>query len=604
MLKRIYIKFRKLILSVFKMLLSNIRLADIFHEMSLFYKYQGNKDRFRSLSYERAAKVIENNEEDIYLLISKNKKIKGIGKSIAEKIIEFNNTGSIKKLEELKSICPLELIDLLNVRGFGPVALKILHEQLGINTKEQLKSLLESDKLKSIKGLGIKKIETIKEGFKLYQLFENRMLLWDALKIAESVINWVKKCKWVKQVEYAGSLRRQKETIGDIDLVVSCNPKNVLEVANHLTDLQFVSSVISKGSERISIINKEWNKQIDFLLVPEEEWGSALQHFTGSKEHNVLLRTKAQKNNLKLSEHGILNLKSNQLVKFKTEKEFYNYLGYNWIPPEIREDKGELELSENHKLPNLITLSDFKGDLHVHTLWSDGQNSISEMVVFVRKHFNYKYIAITDHSKSSKIARGITEKQLEQQIKEIKLINENLGIQFVKTGIEVDILSNGKLDFSDELLSQLDWVTASIHSGFKNNNTERIFAACQNKYVDCIGHPTGRLIGKRDSYKINFEEIIKVAKLSGTAFEINAQPNRMDLNEGFARIAKDNHIPLVISADAHHVNEFDYKKLGIAIARRAWCEKKDVLNTFSWAQIVEWKSKRVGEKKRIMETIN
>jgi DNA polymerase (family 10) len=586
------------------MILSNIRLADIFHEMSLFYKYQGNKDRFRSLSYERAAKVIENNEEDIYLLISKNKKIKGIGKSIAEKIIEFNNTGSIKKLEELKSICPLELIDLLNVRGFGPVALKILHEQLGINTKEQLKALLESDKLKSIKGLGIKKIEIIKEGLKLYQLFENRMLLWDALKIAESVINWVKKCKWVNQVECAGSLRRKKETIGDIDLVVSCNPKNVLEVANHLTDLQFVSSVISKGSERISIINKEWNKQIDFLLVPEEEWGSALQHFTGSKEHNVLLRTKAQKNNLKLSEHGILNLKSNQLVKFKSEIELYNYLGYEFIPPEIRENKGELELSENHKLPNLITLSDLKGDLHVHSLWSDGRNSISEMVEFVRKHFNYEYIAITDHSKSSKIARGITEKQLEKQIKEIKLINKMLGIQFVKTGIEVDILSDGKLDFSDELLSQLDWVTASIHSGFKNDNTERIIAACNNKHVDCIGHPTGRLIGKRNSYKINFKEIIKVAKLTGTAFEINAQPYRMDLNEGFARIAKENHIPLVISADAHHVNEFDFMKLGIAVARRAWCEKIDILNTFSWEQIVKWKSKRVGEKKRKMETIN
>jgi DNA polymerase (family 10) len=586
------------------MLLSNIRLADIFHEMSLFYKYQGNKDRFRSLSYERAAKVIENNEEDIYLLISKNKKIKGIGKSIAEKIIEFNNTGSIKKLEELKSICPLELIDLLNVRGFGPVALKILHEQLGINTKEQLKALLESDKLKSIKGLGIKKIEIIKEGLKLYQLFENRMLLWDALKITESVINWVKKCKWVNQVECAGSLRRQKETIGDIDLVVSCNPKNVLEVANHLTDLQFVSSVISKGSERISIIYKEWNKQIDFLLVPEEEWGSALQHFTGSKEHNIALRTIAQKKNLKLSEHGILNLKSNQLDKFKSEIELYNYLGYEFIPPEIRENKGELELSENHKLPNLITLSDLKGDLHVHSLWSDGRNSISEMVEFVRKHFNYEYIAITDHSKSSKIARGITEKQLEKQIKEIKLINKMLGIQFVKTGIEVDILSDGKLDFSDELLSQLDWVTASIHSGFKNDNTERIIAACNNKLVDCIGHPSGRLIGIRNPYKINFNEIIHVAKQTGTALEINAQPNRMDLNEEFARVAKEYKVPLVISTDAHANHEFDFMKLGIAIARRSWCEKKDILNTFSWEQIIAWKLRRVGEKKRKMETIN
>ncbi len=583
---------------------NNTQLAEIFHEMALLYKYQGNKDRFRELSYERAARAIEESDEDICLLISKYKKIKGIGKSIADKIIEFSSTGKIKRYEELKLTCPTELIDLLHVRGFGPATLKIIHEQLGINTKEQLIDTLKTDKVKSIKGFGLKKIESIKEGLKLHESFQNRMLLWDAIKIADSVMEWVKKCKWVKQVEYAGSLRRQKETIGDIDLVVSCDLRHVLEVVNHLTDSLFANSIISKGNERVSIINKEWNKQIDFLLVPEEEWGSALQHFTGSKEHNITMRTIAQKKDLKLSEHGILNLKNNQLVQFKTEKEFYNYLGYDWMSPEMREKRGELDLSINHKLPQLIKLNDLKGDLQMHSAWSDGEHTISDLVGYVRKHYNYEYIAITDHSKSSKIAHGITEKQLEQQIKEIKLINGNLGFQFVKTGIEVDILSNGKLDFSDELLSQLNWVTASIHSGFKSDNTERIIAACNNKHVDCIGHPSGRLIGIRNPYKINFNEIIHAAKQTGTALEINAQPNRMDLNEEFARAAKEYKVPLVISTDAHAYHEFDFMKLGIAVARRAWCEKKDILNTFSWEHITTWKLRRVGERTMNVETIN
>ena len=574
---------------------NNTKLAEIFRQMSLIYRFNGNKDRFRSISYERAAKVIENMKEDIAVILDRHQleNIKGIGKSISGKITEFLNTGKINRHEELKTSKPLDLIDLLNVRGFGPSTLKLIHDQLGIKTKQELSEAIRSGKLNSIKGLGVKKIESMKEALKMHASVENRMLLWDALNFADYVLNWIKKCKCVKQVEYAGSLRRRKETIGDIDLVVSCDANDASKVADHLSDKKFATSILAKGTERVTIITHEQNKQVDVIIVPEEEWGSALQHFTGSKEHNITLRTIVQKRGLKLSEHGILNVKTNELRHYKTENEFYNSLGYEWIPPEMRENKGELELAEKKQIPKLVTLNDIKGDLQMHSSWSDGLFSIDKIVEYVRTNFNYEYIAITDHSKSSKIAHGITEKQLETQIKEIQLINKKLGTQFVKSGIEVDILSNGKLDFSDELLSQLDWVTASVHSGFITDNTDRVIRVCQNKHVDCIGHPTGRLIGKRNAYSIDINELISVAKKTGTALEINAQPDRMDLNEEYATMARESGVLLTISTDAHHLTEFNFMKTGISVARRAWCEKKHILNSFSWDKIEKWKYNRI-----------
>jgi len=581
---------------------NNSKLASIFKQMSLMYRYSGNIDRFRAISYERASKVIENMKEDVSEMKYQNQleNLKGIGKSIAEKIIEFLNTGKIKRYEELKTALPIDLIDLLEVRGFGPATLKQIHNELGISTKKELHDALQSGKLNSIKGFGSKKIETMKEAIKVNASFENRMLLWDAITFAEEVINYIKKCKWVKQVEFAGSLRRQKETIGDIDLLVSCNENDNSKISNYLIDEQFASSVLAKGKERVTIITRNQNKQVDVIIIPEEDWGSALQHFTGSKEHNIALRTIVQKRSLKLSEHGILNTNTNKLKHYQTENDFYKSLGYDWIPPEMRENKGELELAAKNQLPALVTFNDIKGDLQMHSSWSDGLFSIDKIVEYVRTNFNYDYIAITDHSKTSKIAHGITEKQLETQIKEIQLINKKLGFKFVKSGIEVDILSNGKLDFSDELLSQLDWVTASIHSGFKTDNTDRIIRACENKYVDCIGHPTGRLIGKRSAYSIDIKELISVAKKTVTALEINAQPDRMDLNEDYSIMAKDNGVMLVLSTDAHQLSELNYMKTGISVARRAWCEKKHILNTFSWDKIQQRKNKRIEKNNLIL----
>lgn len=578
---------------------NNSKLASIFKQMSLMYRYSGNRNRFRAISYERASKVIENMEKDVSELKDQNQleNLKGIGKSIAEKIIEYLNTGKIKRYEELKTALPIDLIHLLDVRGFGAATLKQIHNELGIFTKKELHDALQSGKLNSIKGFGSKKIETMKEAIKVNASFENRMLLWDAITFAEEVINYIKKCKWVKQVEFAGSLRRQKETIGDIDLVASCDANDILKIIDHLCDKKFSSSVLTKGKERVTVITRDQNKQVDVLIIPEEDWGSALQHFTGSKEHNIALRTIVRKHGLKLSEHGIMNTKTNKLTRYKTENELYKSLGYDWIPPEMRENKGELELAAKNQLPALVTFNDIKGDLQMHSSWSDGLFSIDKIVEYVRTNFNYEYIVITDHSKTSKIASGITEKQLESQIKEIQLINKKLGFNFVKSGIEVDILSNGKLDFSDELLSQLDWVTASVHSGFKKDNTDRIIRACENKYVDCIGHPTGRLIGKRSEYSLDIRELISVAKKTGTALEINAQPDRMDLNEDYSTMAKENGVMLVISTDAHQLTELNYMKTGISVARRAWCEKKHVLNTFSWDKIEKWKKQKIEKNK-------
>jgi len=523
----------------------NSKLAEIFKQMSLMYRYTGNKDRFRAISYERASNVIKNMEDDISEIKDQYQleNLKGIGKSIAEKIIEFLNTGKIKRHEELKIELPIDLIDLIDVRGFGPATLKQIYNELQISTKQELLVALQSGKLNSLKGFGSKKIK--------------------------------------------------KETIGDIDLILSCNSNDNLQISNYLIDEKFASTVLAKGKERVSVITLNQNKQIDIMIVNEKDFGSALQHFTGSKEHNIALRTAMQKRGLKLSEHGIFNINTNQLNHYKTEIDFYKSIGYDWIPPEMRENKGELELAEKKQLPTLVNYSDIKGDMQMHSSWSDGLFSIDIIVEYVRNNFNYEYIVITDHSKTSKIAHGITEKQLEKQIKEIKKINQKLGLEFVKTGIEVDILKNGNLDFSNELLSQLDWVTASIHSGFKTDNTDRIIRACENKYVDCIGHPTGRLIGKRNAYSLDFKEIITVAKKTGTAFEINAQPERMDLNEEYAVIAKEQNVMLVINTDAHQLSELNYMKTGISVARRAWCEKKHILNTFSWDKLTQWRKNRI-----------
>ena len=572
----------------------NNKLATIFKEMSSIYKYMGAEERFRAISYGKASKVIDNLQDDVSIYIKKStlEELPGIGESISEKIKEFIKTGEIKKYELLKKNTPHELIDMMEIRGFGPQSLKRIYNELNISTKKELINAIKDGRIQNLKGFGKAKTDGMLRGLKLHKIIEERMLLWDAMLVGKIIVDWLIQVPEIIQIEIAGSLRRKKETIGDIDILISCENKHRKKIINHFTNQSITQQIIAKGTTKASIIITEYEKQIDLRIIDKDDWGSALLYFTGSKEHNIHLRTIAKEMGYKLSEYGVYKTDGEIKIASKTEEEIYSKLGFQMIPPEMREDKGEIELAKENKIPKLLSLEDIKGDLQMHSLWSDGISSIEDITKFIKRNYNYEYIAITDHSKSSRIANGLDEKKILNQIKEIELINEKLGENFVKTGIEVDILPNGKIDISDEILSQLSWVTASIHSGFKNDNTDRIIRACENPYILCIGHPTGRLIGEREAYKVEMKQIIEIAKQTNTALEINAQPKRMDLNDEYCMNAIENGVKLVISTDSHTLQNFEYMTLGVSIARRAWCKSSNILNTMKWLEIEKWIKKK------------
>ena len=340
-------------------------------------------------------------------------------------------------------------------------------------------------------------------------------------------------------------------------------------------------------------------RQVDVRIFKDDEWGAALQYFTGSKQHNVHLREIAKEKGLKVNEYGVYDVKTGEKIAGETEEGVYNAVGLDWIPPELREDRGEIEAAMEHRLPKLVELKDIKGDLHVHSTWTDGAYSIQQIVEYVRKHYNYEYIAITDHSKAVRVAHGLDEEKILQEIQEIKKLNKMLGLDFIKKGVEVDILYDGSLDLSDEVLAELDWVVASVHSYLNQDNTDRIIKAMENPYVSVIGHPTGRILGQRDPYPLDMDAIMKAAKETGTALEINAQPTRMDLNDIWIRKAVEEGVMLVISTDSHNLGHFAYMEIGVAQARRGWATKENILNTRSWKEVQEFlnkKRKRLGAK--------
>lgn len=565
----------------------NKKLHQLFKQMSAMYKYLGGEDRFRALAYAKAAKVIDALEVDIqaYGLKHPLQDLPGIGEGISDKIEEYLKTGKIEKYENLKKSVPIELLEMMEISGFGAQSLKQINKQLKIGTKKELIEALQNGQLENLKGFGSKKIENMMKGLKLYKTIEDRMLLWDALELGDKIIEWIKQIPNVKKVEIAGSLRRRKETIGDFDILIAAEEKSRKKIIDIISTSKFVEKIIVKGNTKLSIILLESKKQVDFRLVNEDDWGAALQYLTGSKQHNIHLRTIAKNKGFKISEYGIFKIDSEKRIAGKTEEEIYSTLGFQFIPAEMREDRGEIDLASNHQIKELITISDLKGDLQIHTTWSDGINSIEQMVNEVKKNFSYEYIVVTDHSKSLRIANGIDENKLLMQIEAIQLLNKKLGENFVKTGIEVEILADGSLDISDEVLSQLDWVTASIHTNLKKDNTERIIRACQNPYVNCIGHPTGRIIGEREAYMLDIEKVFEIAKQTNTAFEINTQPNRMDLNDRLTNLARKKGVKLVISSDSHSIQNLSYIKLGIDIARRGWCTKEDILTTKSWKEL-------------------
>lgn len=568
----------------------NTKLAELFRDMSLMYKYLGVKERFRFLAFQKASRIVKSLPRSIQNYTSEQiGELPGIGESIGKSIKEYLASGTIRRFEHLRKKTPYQLMEIMEVKGFGPQTLKKIVSSLKIRTRQEFMDALQAGKISKLAGFSDRKVETMLRGLKLYKEVEDRMLLWDAIALGEKVIAWLKACPDVIDAEVAGSLRRQKETIGDLDILVSCKIKDRAKVVNYFTSGDLVGRIILKGTQRASIVLIDPQKQVDLRLISESNWGAALHYFTGSREHNIHLRTIARNKGFKISEYGVFHLGSGKRLGGRAEEDIYRVLGYQIMPPEMREDKGEILLSQKHVVPALVSLKDIKGDFHLHSNWSDGVCTPEEIYQLLHEHFKYEYVVITDHSKSSKIAKGIDENQVLKQLKAIKEVNTRLGSDCIKTGIEVDILKDGSLDFSNEVLSQLDWIIASVHNQFDKDNTERIIRACENPYVCCIGHPTGRLIGYRDAYQLDISELVRAAIRTGTALEINAQPTRMDLKDDYAMEARKQGVKLVISTDSHSMQDFNFMKLGISIARRAWCTPASILNTFSWSEIERFK---------------
>ena len=560
--------------------MKNQEIARIFNEIADLLEIKG-ENPFRIRAYRRAAQNIEGLPKSVEETPKEELlKVPGIGQDLAGKIEEYLKTGRMQAHEELKHEIPEGLLTLLSVPGLGPKTSKLLYEKLKIKGIDDLERLASEHKLAGLPGIKEKTEENILKGIEMLKRGKERQPLGKVLPIANDILEHLKKKAPVDRIDLAGSLRRWKDTIKDIDiLATSDNPKEVMKVFVHLPH---VKDVLMQGTTKSTVIIHE-DLQVDLRVVEKESYGAAMAYFTGSKEHNIRLREMAMKKGLKINEYGIFREKDNKKIGGEKEEDVYRTLGLPYIPPELREDQGEIDAALERRLPRLITLDDIKGDLHVHSKWSDGSHTF-EQLVDAAKDYGYSYIAITDHSKGLGIARGLTGERLLEQKKEIDAINKKLKGFMIIHGVEVDIRSDGSLDISDDVLKELDIVVASIHSGFKQPRkqlTYRMVSAMKNPYVSIIAHPTGRLIGERDAYDVDMDEVLTVAKKTGTAIEINAYPLRLDINDTYAKRAKGMGIPIVIATDTHVTNQFDYMRYGISIARRGWLEKDDVLNTLA-----------------------
>ena len=537
---------------------------------------------FKIRAYEKAALVIENLDEDIEEVWKKGKldDIPGVGEALTKKISEFLETGKLEYYEKLKKAVPVNMEELGSVSGLGPKTIMKLYKKLNVKNIKDLEKAAKKHKIQKIEGLGPIVEENILKSIEFAKASGKRFLLGTALDIAEEIKNKFKKLKDVNKIEVAGSLRRKKETIGDIDILITS--KNSGKVMDFFTKMDDIEDVLAKGPTKASV--RLEGIQADLRVLPEKTYGAALLYFTGSKQHNIALRKIAIKKGMKLSEYGLFNKKTNKLLAGKTEEECYKKLGLKYIEPEIREEEGEIEAAFKGKLPKLIGYNDIKSDLQMHTKWSDGSNTIMEMALAAKK-LGFGYICITDHvGDTFKIANSLNEKRIKKQRKEIDKINNKIKNFTVLQGGEVNIKSDGSLDMKDSVLRNLDIVLAAIHSGFKNPEekiTQRLVKAMENEHVDIIAHPFGRLLSTRPAYEMDFDRILGKAKQTKTILEINAYPERLDLNDVHVRAAVKSKIKLSIGTDAHEASELRYHKLGIATARRGWTTKKDVINTYS-----------------------
>ncbi|MGQ4912194.1 MAG: DNA polymerase/3'-5' exonuclease PolX [Candidatus Thorarchaeota archaeon] len=567
------------------MLSKNAEVAQVLEEIGLLLDIEG-KDRFRSLAYHRGARAIKSLGEDVVEVARRNEltKIPGIGKGLAKIITNYIETGQVPKLDELRTRVPIKVMELMAIRGVGPRTIKLMYDKLGITDLESLERAASDGSLSQLPGLGDRSVKQILQGIELVRQGLERTLLADALIEAEKIVSALRALPSVKQIEVAGSARRRRETVGDLDILVDASDTET--IMGTFVGLESVAEVLARGTTKSSV-RLTSNLQIDLRIISAESFGAGLQYFTGSVDHNVKLRSIAQKMGLKLNEYGLF--RGEEKVEGREERAIYESLGMTWVPPELREDRGEIEAAQDGTLPDLITLDAVRGDLHTHTDQSDGRNTIEEMIDAAQER-EYEYFCISDHTKSLTIANGMDEERLEARIDEIDRLNESGRWKMrILKGAEVDILQDGELDISDDLLSRLDIVTASIHSRMNDSKrvmTERVCHALENKFVHILGHPTGRLLLKRPPFEIDLSAVFEVARKNNVIMELNAHPQRLDLNAGNLRSAVRAGLRIAVNTDAHSVAELDNMTFGIYQARRGWLSKDDIINTHTLKKLL------------------
>ncbi|MBL7070616.1 MAG: DNA polymerase/3'-5' exonuclease PolX [Candidatus Omnitrophica bacterium] len=573
--------------------MNNSMISGIFSDIADILEILGGNP-FRIRAYRRAAQAIENLSEDVSLHAESNDltKLPGIGEDLASKIREYLATGNISDYDKLKKKIKPVALDMLSIPGVGPKTAKLLYDNLKVKSLEDLECKAKAHKIRGIPGVKDKTEENILRGLDFLKKDAGRMHLDTAFTAAQYVIRELKKSSQVIKISPAGSLRRMKETVRDIDILVTA--KRSRKIIDTFVSLPTVKSVVAKGPTKSSIVTGD-NVRIDLRVVPPESYGAALMYFTGSRAHNIKMRHLARKKGLKINEYGVFRLKGNKKIAGKGESGIYTLFQMPYIEPELREDAGEIDMALEGKLPGLVRLKDIKGDIHVHTKESDGHLSLKE-IAETGKRKGYGYIAITDHSQSLRIAGGLSVKRLLKSIERVRIFNKGSKGPMLLIGAEVDILDDGSMDYSDEILEKLDFVIGAVHSGFKQPEaklTGRIIKAIRNRYVNLIAHPSGRLIGRRDAYELDYEKIFKAAKDTGTALEINADPKRLDLTDVRSRRARELGVKLAICTDSHTEAHFDNMIYGLSVARRGWLEKKDLLNCMPLKQL-----KRFVESKR------
>lgn len=569
--------------------MTNEKIAKTFNQLADLLEFTG-ANAFRLRAYRNGARVIKELPDSIQSMIENGTdltKLDGIGKGVSEKCHELVETGSLQQLEDLLEQVPKSVLDLLNIPKLGPKKAAALFHELGIATLDQLQAACEAGEVQKLSGFAAKTEQQILEGIQIAAAANQRILWADADHIVSRLRDFMSSCKQVKQLEFAGSYRRGRETVGDLDMLVDSTKADV--VMDHFAQFDEITSVIARGDTKMSV-RLEDEFQVDLRVVPKKSFGAALQYFTGSKDHNVLVRGRAKQMGLKINEWGVYDVSEDKekWIAGKSEKDVYETLDLPYFEPEIREARREFDWAESSQLPELITLDSIQGDLHMHTTATDGRNSIEEMANAARS-LGLKYIAITDHSKRVTMANGLNEERALAQWKEIDAINQQADDDFlILKGIECDILENGDMDLPDKVLAKADFVIASIHYGQnqpRQQITDRIVGALANPYVSMIAHPTGRLINKREAYDVDMNAVFQAAIEYKKLLELNASPMRLDLNDVLLLSAKSQGIPIVINTDAHKTKGLASMRFGIKQARRGCLTASDVANTRSWKEM-------------------